>query len=253
MAEPSNPVDWRVEYADIFEEPDISDIEVEDGKPVDSLFAEKQHRLLIESLHTNWKPKEKFVAATNVGVFFAVSQPPVVPDAFISFGVEPPTFEQLQQHKKYRAYFIWVYGKPPDVVVEVVSNRKGDELSFKLRKYAEIRVSYYVVYDWLKLYGEPRLRLFKLSGSTYIEKPDLIIDAFGLQVGLRNGAYQSVNGEWLRWFDKDGNLLLSNEESSEQAAMTNLLVQQRAEAERERAEKLAAKLRALGVNPDDEF
>ncbi|MCS6990135.1 MAG: Uma2 family endonuclease [Chloroherpetonaceae bacterium] len=258
MAEEKATVDWREKYADMFEEPDISHIEIEDGEPVDNIFAEKQHRLLVSSLYTNWKPKEKFVATTNVGVFYSVSEPPIVPDALISFGVDFPTWEQLMSHKKYRAYFVWVLGKPPDVVVEVVTNRKGDELTEKMERYAKIRVPYYVVYDWMRLYGEPRLRVFALNGASYRLKDDLSLDKFGLKVGLWEGSFEGVSGEWLRWHDEDGNLLLSNEEYAEQERLRAEAEKQRAEqerlraeAEKQRAEKLAAKLRAMGINPDE--
>ncbi len=266
MAEQKSTLDWREEYADIFEEPDISHIEIDDGKPVDNIIAEKQHRLLVSSLYTNWKPKEKFVATTNVGVFYAVSKPPIVPDALISFGVDFPSWEQFMSHKKYRAYFVWVFGKPPDIVVEVVTNHKGDELTDKLKIYAEIRVPYYIVYDWIGIYGDPKVRVFKLNGAGYVLKNDLNIDEYGLRVGLWNGAFESVEqGEWLRWYDADGNLLLTNEEwQAQTTAQLNAEKQraeeerqraeeerQRAEEERQRAEKLAAKLRALGINPDE--
>lgn len=259
MIEQTATLDWRKEYADMFEEPDISDIEIDDGKPVDNIIAEKQHRLLGSSLYTNWKPKEKFVATTNVGVFFSVSQPPIVPDALISFGVDVPTWEQFVSHKKYRAYFVWVFGKPPDIVVEVVTNRKGDELSDKLKIYAGIRVPYYIVYDWMGIYGDPKVRVFRLSGAGYELKGDLKIEEYGLQVGLWSGAFEGVErGEWLRWYEADGNLLLSNEEW--QAHINAQLTaekqraeeeRQKAEEERQRAEKLAAKLRAMGINPDE--
>jgi hypothetical protein len=37
----------------MYEEPDLSDIEIEVGNAADRLFAEKQHRLLNESLYAN--------------------------------------------------------------------------------------------------------------------------------------------------------------------------------------------------------
>ncbi|MGQ9805116.1 MAG: Uma2 family endonuclease, partial [Chlorobiales bacterium] len=238
MAEQKATMDWREEYADMYEEPDISHIEIDDGKPVDNMIADKQHRLLVSSLYTNWKPKEKFVATTNVGVFFSVSQPPIVPDVLISFGVDVPTWEQFISHKKYRAYFVWVFGKPPDVVVEVVTNRKGDELTDKLKIYAEIRVPYYVVYDWMGIYGEPKVRVFKLSGAGYMLKNDLRIDEYGLQVGLWKGSFEGIeSGEWLRWYDADGNLLLTYEEWQVHTAAQVNAERQRAEAEKQRAEE----------------
>jgi hypothetical protein len=48
----------------------------------------------------------------------------------------------------------------------------------------------------------------------------------------------------LRWYDEEGNLLLSNEEWQMQ-------INAELEAEKQRAEKLAERLRALGINPDE--
>ncbi len=59
MAEEKATLDWREKYADMFEEPDISHIEIDDGEPVDNIVAEKQHRLLVSSLYTERERAEK--------------------------------------------------------------------------------------------------------------------------------------------------------------------------------------------------
>ncbi|MCZ8365650.1 MAG: hypothetical protein O9338_23790, partial [Microcystis sp. LE19-251.1A] len=56
---------------------------------------------------------------------------------------------------------------------------------------------------------------------------------------------------WLRWWDKSGNLLLWGSELVEQERQRAEQERQRAEQEKQRAERLAAKLRALGVEVDD--
>ncbi len=50
-------------------------------------------------------------------------------------------------------------------------------------------------------------------------------------------------GKWLRWWDEQGNLLPWGSELAEQE-------RQRAEQERQRAERLAAQLRAAGIEPE---
>ena len=55
---------------------------------------------------------------------------------------------------------------------------------------------------------------------------------------------------WLRWWDRAGNLLLWSAEQAEQERQRAEQERQRAEQERQRAEILAAKLRELGVDPD---
>ena len=63
---------------------------------------------------------------------------------------------------------------------------------------------------------------------------------------------------WLRWCDREGNVIPTGAELAEaeraraeaerQRAEEE---QRRAEAERARAERLAARLRALGIDPDE--
>ncbi|MCX7940032.1 MAG: hypothetical protein N2545_11450, partial [Thermoflexales bacterium] len=65
----------------------VQTIVTEDDTPVDNIFSAKQARLLVESLYTSWQHPEfgrRFIADTNVGVFYALRQPPVVPDMFLS-------------------------------------------------------------------------------------------------------------------------------------------------------------------------
>src|SRR5215813_5199838 len=146
------PYDW---------EEAVRNLVTEDDEPVDSILSEKQMRLLTEPLYDNWTPppnedqpdeRRLFLAAANVGVFSSPFQPPLVPDMFLSLDVEPNPEWYGNEH---RAYFIWEFEKAPEVVVEIVSNRKGGELAEKLRRYARMDVTYYAVYDpWRVLSNE---------------------------------------------------------------------------------------------------
>jgi len=66
----------------------------------------------------------------------------------------------------------------------------------------------------------------------------------GLYLGTWRGEKEQRSGYWLRWWDEAGNLLLWG---VEQLAAER----QRADRERERAERLAEYLRARGINPDE--
>ncbi|MBD2135743.1 Uma2 family endonuclease, partial [Sphaerospermopsis sp. FACHB-1094] len=57
-----------------------------------------------------------------------------------------------------------------------------------------------------------------------------------VELGIWQSEYQNVDLPWLRWWDLDGNLLLSGEEGAEQERLKN--------------ERLIAQLRALGVEPE---
>ncbi len=111
-----------MESLPVAEAPDISHLVTEDDTPAGNLPSEKQRRLLVEPLYSSWKTDQMFVAAANVGIFNAVNRPPLVPDIFLSLDVQ---IADNWWDKEHRSYFIWEFGKPPDIVVEVVSNNKG--------------------------------------------------------------------------------------------------------------------------------
>jgi hypothetical protein len=51
-----------------------------------------------------------------------VKKPPVVPDTLLSLDVDFPEDLQLKHN---RSYFVWEYGKVPELVIEVASNLEG--------------------------------------------------------------------------------------------------------------------------------
>ncbi|MCY7375110.1 MAG: Uma2 family endonuclease [Pyrinomonadaceae bacterium] len=209
----------------------IENLITENDEPLDSLFSAKQQRLLVEPLYSSWKPIDvetsegrKFFADSNIGLFFSVHQPPLVPDMFLSLDVETPANLDLNAH---RSYFVWEFGKVPDVAVEIVSNRKGNELTSKLKDYARIGVTYYVVFDPFKSLGESVLQVYEPGfGRCLRPKSDSILNEVGLEVRLWRGEFEGISGEWLRWYDSEGNLILTGKES---------------------AEKMVRKLRDLGI------
>ncbi|MCS7013824.1 MAG: Uma2 family endonuclease [Chloroherpetonaceae bacterium] len=248
MAEPvknvetkTPPTAWADEMAPIMEL-DISHIQTDDQAPVDSLFTERQQRLLVEPLYVSWKPSQPFLACDNVAIFYGLYLPPVVPDMFLSLGVEPPQGALIHE-KRRRSYFVWEYSKPPDVVVEVLSPSYGGEFDEKMRLYAQIGVGYYVVYDPADFRTTKRLTCYELQGRRYEEVLSGKLEGVGLEVRLWRGVFEGIEAEWLRWYDASGNLLLTGAELAEKE-------RQRAEQAEARAERLAAELRKLGIDPD---
>jgi len=221
-------------------EPDIDDLITEDDTPLDNIFSEKQQRLLTEPLYSSW-PHKPFVALANVGLFYRVHHAALVPDVLLSLGVEVP--EDVWS-KAHRAYFVWEFGKPPDVVIEIVSNKVGHETDSKLRDYANIGVKYYAVFDPGKQLSQRLLRLYELHGSAYVERTSPWMDGIGLGLCLWEGSYEGLPATWLRWCDQQGHNIKTGAERAEQEA-------ERAEQEHERAEQMARKLRELGIDPDE--
>lgn len=102
---------------------DIQDLITEDDTPVDNLLSEKQQRLLTEPLYSSWTgPGEgrPFLAAANVGIVYQIHNPAIVPDMFLSLDVQ--VADDWWQ-KAHRSYFLWEFGKPPELALEIVSNR----------------------------------------------------------------------------------------------------------------------------------
>ena len=69
------------------------------------------------------------------------------------------------------------------------------------------------------------------------------IEPLGVELGIWQGWYKTANLPWLRWWDAEGNLLLSGNERAEQ-------IEIKLEEERQKADRLAAQLRAAGIEPE---
>jgi Uma2 family endonuclease len=239
--------------------PDYEQFVTEDDAPVDNFFSEKQQRLLTEPLYSAdvaARLGRPLLAAANVGIFFGEGEPAIVPDVLLSLDVR--LAEDLWP-KPNRSYFIWRFAKPPDAVVEIVSNREGGETDRKRTRYAQLGIGYYIIFDPQRLLGDERLRCNELRGRTYMPCEGELLRDVGLGARLWEGEYEGVQAVWLRWCDQDGNLIPTGAElAAQERARAEAERQraeaerQRAEAERQRAERLAARLRAMGIDPDAE-
>jgi Uma2 family endonuclease len=216
--------------------PNVDHLVTEDDTPVDNIFSEKQQRLLADSLHSSWSGpgnNRPFVAMANVGLFYSNRIPAIVPDFLLSLNVKLP----VDVWPKYaRSYFVWEYGKAPELVVEVVSNRKGGEDSNKLALYAEIGIRYYVIFDPDRELSDERLRAYRLRGLSFEEMAQPVwFPEVGLGLRLWDGRYEDMDATWLRWIDAEGNPVPTGKEC--------------AEVERQRADRLAERLRQAGIEP----
>ncbi|NMF85540.1 Uma2 family endonuclease [Nodosilinea sp. P-1105] len=231
---PQSPTDLR---------PDVTHLVIEDETPVDNFLSAKLQRLLVEILYSSWASlglTRPFVADADIGIFASVNQPPIVPDVFVALDVEAP---QDFRQKRNRTYLVWEFGKSPDVVLEIVSNREGNELGRKLGDYERLGVSYYLVFDPLQQLGEELLRVFGLHEGHYVPLAEPWLEQVGLGLTLWEGEFEGVTTTWLRWCDRDGNLLPTGAERAEQERL-------RAEQAEAKAARLAARLQELGIEPD---
>ena len=212
----------------------------EDDTPVDNRFSERQQRLLPAILFSSWEEGKPFEALSNVGLFYSLhGEPPVVPDFMLSLQVEP---RPVTGKKADRSYMTWIYGKPPDLVIEVVSNREGEELGRKLEIYAKVRVTFYVVYDPFQALGDRELRAFRLVEGKYLEMvPPTWFPEVELGLTIWDGPVEDVEARWLRFTDVQGELLLTPEEKAEASLKEAREAVERAEEADSRADEASAR------------
>jgi hypothetical protein len=229
---------WRPECA-----PNYARLVTEDDTPVDNLYSERQHWLLTTPLIDSWHGPgagcPRFIA-TNVGLFYSDNVPPFVPDVLVSLDAAPPQGDLSL--KENRSYYMWKYNKPPDALVEVVSNTEGNELTTKFKGYARLGAMYYIVWDPFLYLGKQKLYTFALERRHFIPCEPWFPE---LELGVKtwDGIFGDIPATFLRWCDRHGNLIPTGAERAEQE-------KQRAEQEKQRAVKLAEKLRSLGIDPD---
>jgi Uma2 family endonuclease len=230
--------------------PDVSQLVTEDDEPVDNLPSEKQQRLLTESLYSSWNGasnSQGFLVAANVGLFYSSHQPPLVPDVFLSLDVQ---VAENWWEKRHRSYFFWEFGKPPEVVIEIVSNREGNETGRKFLEYARMRVLYYIIFDPSQQLGGEVLQMYELQGRNYVPMSEQWLPEVELGLHLWEGVYESKQDVWLRWCDAEGNVIPTGTERAEQERIRAEHEREAKEAALQRAERLAEQLRALGIEPE---
>jgi Uma2 family endonuclease len=216
---------------------DIEDLITEDDTPVDNLPSEKQQRLLTDPLYSSWSGpggQQPFLAATNVGVFIDRHTPAIVPDMFLSLEV---TVAENWWRKEHRSYFIWEFGKPPDLVVEIVSNTVGGEDTEKHWKYAWMRIPYYLIYDPQQRIMPDVLTVYRLRDLQYERQDNTWFPDLKLGVTLWTGEFEGKMDRWLRWIDEHGKVIPTGRERAEQESHRAEQERLRAEEERHRAEQ----------------
>jgi Uma2 family endonuclease len=229
---------------------DISDLVIEDDTPVDNIISEKQQRLLTEPLYSTEGlfNQRSFFASANVGVFHALRRPAIVPDVLLSLDVENP---QDFSQKKNRTYFVWEFGKPPDVVIEIVSNQEGNELGNKLTRYAQIGVAYYVVYDPLQQLGQTPLYIYGLREGQYQPLETHWLPSVEIGLTLWQGEFENVQREWLRWCDQTGAVIATGAELAKQAQQQAKHERERADAAEQQVAQLLAQMQSIGIEPNN--
>lgn len=133
-----------------------------DGKPMaeSDLHRERMYAL-IHLLQRFFAGQQVYVSG-NLLIYYEEGNPrkSVAPDCFVVWGIEP-YFR--------RVYKLWEEGEKPQVVFEVSSkSTQREDLSAKMRLYAELGIDEYYIYDPTAEYLDPPLAAFRLVGGGYV-------------------------------------------------------------------------------------
>ena len=240
-------------------------------------FHDFQPQLLRETCKSPSYSREEMFIGTDLNLYYDGRHTLWYkrPDWFLVLGVTPA---QQQQQMRW-SYVVWQEVIAPFLVVELLSQgtesedlgqtlRVANKPPTKWQAYEQyLRIPYYVVFDR----RENLLRVFQLNGTKYqaveLAEPKFWFPELNLGLGVWQGEYQGTEGLWLRWYDADGTWAATFEERAEEESQRAEQESQRAEQEsqraeqesqradkeRLRAERLAEKLRSLGVDLDEDI
>ncbi|MBD2610613.1 MAG: Uma2 family endonuclease [Nostoc sp. GBBB01] len=218
--------------------------------PVDNINQPALAAALTESLLLAEKIPANALATTNYGICATLNNKIVIkaPDwAFIAK-------INVNREEVIRSYTPQLQGDTPVIVMEFVSDTQETEYSIKSTYppgkwffYERIlKVPNYIIFEPES--GSIETYRLDTTQEYILQEPDANqrywIPEINLYLGVLQGTRENRTAKWLRWWDEQGNLLPWGTELAEQE-------RQRTEQERQRAERLAAQLRAAGIEPED--
>lgn len=232
------------------------DLITDDGEPMESNNHRVAMNLLIQALKYYWRDRQDFFVGGNMFVYYSINQVKNQdfkgPDFFVVLDVDGTINRD--------AWIAWEEdSRLPDVVIELMSPSTAEvDLTTKKDIYErKLKTQDYFVYNPK---NPNSLRGWQLINRRYQslspnQQGRLYCESLGLWLGIWEGKIENSQGTWLRFFDADGNVVLMGDEAETQRA--ELERQQKEEAiqqleiEKQQKAKLAAKLRELGIDPDE--
>lgn len=166
----------------------------EDDNPVDNLFSEKQQRLLTEPIYTSWSGPGTVAVSGDCQCRSLHGQSKSRYCAGCASQFRCSDARRLVEHGG-AVIRRWQTGKTPYLVVEIVSNTKGNELDEKYRRYEQMRVPIYVVLDPEQQIQDETLAVYLLNGFGDHQMETATIYRFpeiGLGLTLWDGEFEGA-------------------------------------------------------------
>jgi Uma2 family endonuclease len=234
---------------------------------------------ILERLHADGR----YAIGQDSGIYWRLVDPPErgaeAPDWFYVANVAPALDGTYR-----RSYVMWKELVIPTIAIEFVSGDgseerdatapTGDSKAGKFWVYEQaIQIPFYAIYEADKAAVE----VYELVSGKYQrvvanQRGHYPIAPMGVELGIWQGEYLNQDFPWLRWWDDAGNLLLAGDELARQESLRADEAFQQVEEEKQRTaqvfrqmeeekqraaslenqrDRLAAKLRELGIDPED--
>jgi len=242
------------------------DLPDSDGEPMENEREYFQIALLYEALEQYWHDRQDFYMGGNMFVYYSAEQAHEIlaeeadpvrprrafrgPDLFVVLNVDGGFRRQK--------WVVWdEAGRYPDVIFEFLSpsTRRADQTTKKTLYEQTFRTREYYWYDpfdprefqgW-QLHADNGYQAMTPDPRGWIWSPVL-----HLWIGRWEGTYRRDQTTWLRFYDPEGRLVLTSQETAE-AALQQVeaaeqraaIAEQQAEAERARAAAAEAELARL--------
>jgi Uma2 family endonuclease len=235
----------------------------------------------LRNLHPDPELADTFYTAADINLYYDPHHTARYkrPDWLAVLGVP-----QVSDQSELRlSYVIWQEEIAPYLIVELLSpGTEAEDLGTRVQDVEQpprkwdvyerfLQVPYYATYSRytreLRPFGlvAGRYRRLDRDEAPVADRPGLWLPEAGIGLGVWSGAYEGVQGEWLRFFDASGDWLpcgaerLAQErqraeqeaQRAEQEAQRAEQEAQRAEQQAQRADRLAERLRALGIDPGE--
>jgi Uma2 family endonuclease len=212
-----------------------------DEPPLESDLHLRQIILLLQCLERLWRDRNDFYAAGNLTIYYSYRKRKNEdfrgPDFFVVLNTE---------RKARKSWAIWEEeGKYPNVIVEILSDSTAStDRDLKKKLYQDTFRT--PDYFWFDPYTLEFAGFHLVDGQYQPLQANPQGHLWSQQLGLYLGIHQGL----LRFFTAEGGLVPSPEEDAEFQQEQKDSERQQRELAEERADRLAAKLRELNIDPD---